>query len=312
MRWVKAFAPATVANVSCGFDILGFAIDQPGDEVIVRTSSKPGVTIQRVVGDGGKLPLAADKNTAGVAILAYFRELGKSADVEVELIKKLPLGSGMGSSAASAAAALVAINEMMGNPMTKVQLVPFAMEAERIACGTGHADNVAPSILGGFVLIRDYHPLDIRKVPFPSELTAVLVHPHLEVRTEDSRRILRATVTIRDAVAQSANAAGLMVGLMTSDYELIGKSLKDTIAEPVRSVFIPGFEELKKAAKDGGALGAGISGSGPTIFALCANMESAKAAGARMVGHFTSCNLKSDMIVSPVNPQGARVIEKGE
>jgi homoserine kinase len=311
MKWVKAFAPATVANVCCGFDILGFAIDDTGDEVEVRLSDTPGVKILRITGDDGKLPLDANKNTCSVAVQSYMNALGRKADLDIILDKKLPLGSGMGSSAASAAAALVAVNTLMGEPMSRKELVPHAMEAERIACGTGHADNVAPSILGGFVLIRDYHPLDLLKVNFPKELCCVLVHPHLEVKTEDSRRILRNSVTIRDAVSQSANAAGLMIGLMNSDFELIGKSLKDVIAEPVRSVFIPGFDQLRQVAKSAGALGAGISGSGPTVFALCNDLNVARKVGEKMVEHFGLSHLKSDLIVSPVNSEGSRVIAKG-
>lgn len=310
MKTVRAFAPATVANVCCGFDILGFAIDEKGDEVEVSFSDSPGVKIVRITGDDGKLPTDASKNTCSVAINSYLAALGETANVDIVLDKKLPLGSGMGSSAASAAAALVAINTLMGEPMTRMELVPHAMEAERIACGTGHADNVAPSILGGFVLIRDYHPLDLRQVQFPKELCCVLVHPHLEVKTEDSRRILRNSVTIRDAVSQSANAAGLMIGLMTSDFDLIGKSLKDAIAEPVRSVFIPGFDQLRQLAKDAGALGCGISGSGPTVFALCNDITVANTVGSKIVEHFSLSHLESDLIVSPVNSQGARIISQ--
>ena len=310
MKSVRAFAPATVANVCCGFDILGFAIDGKGDEVEVRLSETPGVKMVKITGDNGKLPLESNKNTCSVAIQSFLGALGKDTGVEVELYKNLPLGSGMGSSAASAAAALVAINALMGEPMSRKELVPHAMEAERIACGTGHADNVAPSILGGFVLIRDYHPLHLLEVRFPKELCCVLVHPHLEVKTEDSRRILRNSVTIRDAVSQSANAAGLMIGLMTSDFELIGKSLKDVIAEPLRSVFIPGFDQLKQVAKDAGALGSGISGSGPTVFALCNDLNVAQKVGERIVEHFSLNHLSSDLIVSPVNAEGARVISK--
>jgi len=311
MKFARAFAPATVANVCCGFDILGFAIDDQGDEVEIRFSDSPGVKMASITGDDGKLPMEVNKNTCSVAVQSYLNALGKTADVDIILNKKLPLGSGMGSSAASAAAALLAINSLMGEPMSRKELVPHAMEAERIACGTGHADNVAPSILGGFVLIRDYHPLDLLKVNFPKELCCALVHPHLEVKTEDSRRILRNSVTIRDAVSQSANAAGLMIGLMNSDFELIGKSLKDAIAEPVRSVFIPGFDQLRQVAKDSGALGAGISGSGPTVFALCNDLEIAKKVGERIVEHFGLSHLKSDLIVSPVNSEGARIISKG-
>lgn len=311
MNWVRAFAPATVANVCCGFDILGFAIDDQGDEVEVSFSSTPGVKMVKITGDDGKLPIEPDRNTCTVAVQSYLKAIDRSVDIDIILNKNLPLGSGMGSSAASAAAALVAINTLMGEPLTRKELVPHAMEAERVACGTGHADNVAPSILGGFVLIRDYHPLDLLKVSFPKELCCVLVHPHLEVKTEDSRRILRNSVTIRDAVSQSANAAGLMIGLMKSDFELIGKSLKDAIAEPVRAVFIPGFDQLRQVAKDAGALGAGISGSGPTVFALCNNLDVAKRVGDKMVEHFSLSHLKSDLIVSPVNAEGSRVISKG-
>ncbi len=310
MKKVTAFAPATVANVCCGFDILGFAIENPGDEVEVSLADQSGVRVTKITGDDGKLPLEASRNTSAVAIQSYLKAIGSDQGVDVVLHKKLPLGSGMGSSAASAAAALVAVNTLMGEPLTRKELVPHAMEAERIACGTGHADNVAPSILGGFVLIRDYHPLDLLQVSFPRDLCCVLVHPHLEVRTEDSRRILRNSVTIRDAVSQSANAAGLMIGLMNQDYELIGSCLKDAIAEPVRSVFIPGFDQLKKVAKDAGALGSGISGSGPTVFALCTNLETAQRVGERMVEHFSLSHLKSDLIVSPVNAKGATVIAK--
>lgn len=311
MKFARAFAPATVANVCCGFDILGFAIDDQGDEVEVRYSDSPGVRMVKITGDNGKLPMEANRNTCSVAIQSYLNALGKDVGIDIILEKRLPLGSGMGSSAASAAAALVAINALMGEPMSRKELVPHAMEAERIACGTGHADNVAPSILGGFVLIRDYHPLDLLKVDFPKELCCALVHPHLEVKTEDSRRILRNSVTIRDAVSQSANAAGLMIGLMNSDFELIGKSLKDAIAEPVRAVFIPGFDQLRKVAKDSGALGAGISGSGPTVFALCNDMKIANKVGEKIVEHFSLSHLKSDLIVSPVNKEGARVVAQG-
>lgn len=312
MKWVRAFAPATVANVCCGFDILGFAIEQPGDEVLMKLSDNPGVTITRISGDSGKLPIAADRNTAGVAVISYLREIGQQPGIEIELHKKLPLGSGMGSSAASAAAALVAINELMGTPMERRQLVKHGMESERVACGSAHADNVAPSLMGGVVLVRDYDPLDLVQVPHPKNLCCVLVHPHLEVRTEDSRRILRNAVQLKDAISQSANVAGLMVGLMQSDFRLIADSLKDSIAEPVRSFFIPGFEELKRATKAAGALGAGISGSGPTVFALCNEKLFAEKVGAAMSEHFTDLGITSDLFISNVNEQGARIIERGE
>lgn len=309
MKSVKAFAPATVANVCCGFDILGFAINDPGDEVHMTLADSPGVRITKITGDEGKLPVAADRNTAGVAVSSYLKLIGKEhVGIDLELHKKLPLGSGMGSSAASAAAALVAVNALMGNPVSKRDLVQHAMESERVACGSAHADNVAPSLLGGFVLIRDYNPLDLVSVPFPESLSCVLIHPHLEVKTADSRRILRNAVPLKDAIAQSANVAGLMVGLIQSDFKLIGESLKDSIAEPVRAFFIPGFDELRRIAKSAGALGAGISGSGPTVFALCNDLDIARRAGDAMSQHFTSLKLKSDLFISPVNQKGATIL----
>lgn len=311
MKWVKAYAPATVANVCCGFDVLGFAMESPGDEVTLTLVDQPGVRVTKITGDGGKLPLNAEKNTAGVAILSFLKQTGLTPGVEIVLDKKLPLGSGMGSSAASAAAALVGINVLLGSPLTLSQLVSHGMESERVACGTAHADNVAPSILGGFVLIRDYSPLEMVRVPFPDELCCVLAHPHLEVKTEDSRRILKNVVTLRSAVAQSANIAGLMIGLAQSDFRLIGESLVDSIAEPVRSVFIPGFEDLRALAKRSGALGAGISGSGPTIFALCRKLYDANAVGDAVRHHFEKFDLKCDLFVSRVSKDGARITSQG-
>lgn len=311
MKKVRAFAPATVANVCCGFDILGFAVDAPGDEVVAELVSEPGVRIKAITGDEGRLPLEAKKNTAGVAVEALLQSLGSDAGIDIVLHKHLPLGSGLGSSAASAVAALVAVNHLLGTPKTREELIPFAMEAEAVACGSAHADNVAPSLLGGFVLVRDYHPLDVVKFPSPEKLYAVLVHPQLELKTEDSRRVLRPYIRISDAVSQSGNIAGLMVGLLQSDYKLISRSLKDVIAEPIRSVFIPGFAELKDKILESGALGSGISGSGPTMFALCKDADTAKKTGKVMVEHFREYQLESDLYGSAVNIEGARILEEG-
>ena len=309
MKQIKAIAPATVANVSCGFDVLGFAVAAPCDEVIVTLTAKPGIVVARITGDGGRLPTDSQRNTASVAIQSLIQTLGYTGGVEVELIKKLPLGSGMGSSAASAAAALVAINQLLGNPVSREELVPHAMEAERIACGSAHADNVAPSILGGFVLIRECDPLDVVRVPLKAKLFATLVHPHIELRTEDARRVLKPTVSRKDAIRQNGNVAGLMVGLMTADYELISRSLQDLIAEPVRSVFIPGFERMKQLAKDAGALGCGISGSGPTLYALSVSEEVGQRIGEAQASEFRSMKLASDIYVSEINYQGATCVK---
>ncbi len=308
MKSIKAFAPATVANVCCGFDILGFSVDLPGDEVLLTLKDEPGVSISKIIGDHGRLPREADKNTAGVAVQSFLKAQGLSQGVEIELYKNLPLGSGMGSSGASGVAALVAINHLLGNRLTREQLVPFAMEAERIACGSAHADNVAPSLLGGFILVRDYFPLDIIKIPAPP-LYCTLIHPHIELKTSDSRRVLKPTVPLKDAVIQGGNIGGLMIGLMKPDYELISRSLKDVIAEPIRSVFIPGFDAIRSEAKSSGALGCGISGSGPTIFALSKENGVAREVGEKIQLHFLKYQLKSDVYVSKINYEGARILE---
>ncbi|EKB51091.1 homoserine kinase [Cecembia lonarensis] len=307
MKKVTAFAPATVANVSCGFDILGFAIDDLGDKVTVELKEAVGLTVARIEGDGGKLPLEADKNTCTVAIQAMLDALGTQKGMEISLEKGLPLGSGMGSSAASAAAALVAANELLGKPFEKNDLVPFAMEAERMACGAAHADNVAPSILGGFVLIRDYDHLDMVKLPVPKGLYCTLVHPHLELKTADSRSVLRQQISLKEATVQSGNIAGLIAGLYQSDYGLISRSLKDVIAEPSRALLIPGFYELREAVMDLGALGSGISGSGPTIFILSQGRNTAIQAGEASKAVFEKIGLGVDIYVSEVNDRGAYV-----
>ncbi|HTJ48551.1 MAG TPA: homoserine kinase [Cyclobacteriaceae bacterium] len=308
MKKIKAFAPATVANVSCGFDVFGFAVDAPGDEVILTLKDEPGVVITSITGDQGRLPLEAEKNTSGVAVLAFLKAINSNQGVSIELNKYLPLGSGMGSSAASSAAALVAINHLMNEPFTREQLLPFAMEAERVACGSAHADNVAPSLLGGFVLIRGYDPLDVTNIPVPDQLYCTLVHPHLELKTEDSRRVLKPSIPMKDAITQWGNIAGLVVGLMKPDYGLISRSLKDVVAEPIRSVLIPGFDTIKAVALKAGALGCGISGSGPTIFVLSNDPVTAAKTGEAIQQEFQKLKLNSDVFVSKINSQGAKVI----
>ena len=308
MKSIKALAPATVANVSCGFDIFGFAVEAPADEVIVTLTDKPEVVIKKITGDEGRLPLESSRNTSGVAVQAFLRQIGSNQGAEIILHKKLPLGSGMGSSAASSVAALVAINHLHDNPFTREQLLPFAMEAERIACGSAHADNVAPSLLGGFVLIRGYAPLDVTKIPTPAGLYCTLVHPHLELKTEDSRRVLKSAIQMKDAITQWGNIAGLVVGLMKPDYGLITRSLQDVIAEPIRSVLIPGFDLIKETAIQCGALGSGISGSGPTIFSLSTELETAERVGVQIQQQFVNMKLKSDVFVSKINHAGARIV----
>lgn len=307
-RTIRAYAPASIGNVSCGFDVMGMAVEAPGDEVIITLNDTGIVTIKNIEGDNGKLPRIAEENTAGVAVIEYLRTIGSKQGAEITLIKNLPLGSGMGSSAASAVAAVVAINALFDNRLPKKELLPFVMQAEFVACGSAHADNAAPSLLGGLILIRDNHPLDIIEIPTPAELMCVLVHPHVEVKTRDARQVLKQSVPLKDAITQWGNTAALVAGMMKPDYELIGRALQDVVAEPVRAVLIPGFHHIKAKAVDGGALGCGISGSGPTMFAFCKNKVIANNVGQIMQQQFKAIGLPSEVYVSGVNKEGARII----
>ncbi|UCS95313.1 homoserine kinase [Echinicola marina] len=312
MKKVTAFAPATVANVSCGFDILGFAVEELGDKVTVSLSEQPGVRVVSIEGDGGRLPYESEKNTCSVAIQAFVDQVGFERGIEISLSKGLPLGSGMGSSAASSVAALVAANSLLGEPLGRKELLPFAMKAEGVACGAEHADNVAPSLLGGFVLIRSYKPLDVTRLHVPEGLYCTLVHPHFELNTADSRSVLRQQVSLKDAIIQSGNIAGLVAGLFQEDMGLISRSLQDVIAEPSRSVLIPGFDEIKEAIKDAGALGSGISGSGPTTFILSPSREIAQKASEICQEVFNKIGLEVDLYVSAVNVRGAYLINESK
>ncbi len=309
MNSVKAFAPATVANVSCGFDIFGFAIQEPGDTVELYKRDEPGVVITEITGDEGRLPRQAEKNSVTVVMLALLKHLGiKDLGCEVILRKNMPLGSGMGSSAASAVAGVVAMNELLGNPLTRKELLPFAMEGERIASGSAHADNVGPSLLGGFVVIRSYNPLDIFTIPVPEDLYCTLVHPDIEINTKDARFILRNEVSLKNTIAQMGNVAGLVAGLMKADYDLISRSMVDVIIEPVRSILIPEFKEVKQAAISNGALGCSISGAGPSMFALSRGMENAQNAGKAMQERFANAGIDSAVHVSGINQGGAVIL----
>jgi homoserine kinase len=305
---IKVFAPATVANVTCGFDILGFAVDQPGDEIMLRKSNTGEVRIVQITGDGGILPKDTEKNTCGAVIRMFLRDLGSDQGVDIYLDKKMPLGSGLGSSAASSVAAIFAINELLGKPRKLEELLPYAMEGERVACGAAHADNVAPGLYGGFVLIRSYDPLDVIKLKTPDDLFATLVHPQIEVKTKDAREILRKQIFFKDSVKQSGNVAGLVAGLLISDYDLISRSMHDYIVEPVRSILIPGFSIVKEAVLELGALGAGISGSGPSIFALSKDLDMANRIANKMKSIYSGFEIENETYVSRINQNGPKII----
>lgn len=301
---IRVFAPATVANVASGFDVLGFALESPGDAVTLTRSAVKGVRVRSITGDDGRLPRDPKKNTAAVAAAAFLERIGNPFGVDIELEKRMPLSSGLGSSAASAVAAVTAANLLAASPLSRTDLLPFTMEAERVACGSAHADNVAPSLLGGFVLIRSYDPLDVVKLPVPDGLSCAVVHPHAELRTEDARRILKKEIRLSDAIRQWGNLAALVAALYNGDLQLLGRSLQDVVAEPARSLLIPGFAGVKAAALAAGALGCSISGSGPSVFALCARPEDSARAGEAMVAAFKAAGLASDLYVSAVNPRG--------
>ncbi|CAG4990252.1 Homoserine kinase [Dyadobacter sp. CECT 9275] len=311
MNYVKAFAPATVANVACGFDIFGFAIQEPGDIVEIKRKDEPGIVIADITGDAGRLPRAAEKNAVTVVMLHLLKHLGISDfGCEVILHKNMPLGSGMGSSAASAVAGVVALNELLDNPLSRQDLLRFAMEGERIASGSAHADNVGPSLLGGFVVIRSYNPLDIFSIPVPEDLYCTLVHPDIEINTKDARYILRNEVSLKNAITQMGNVAGLVAGIMKSDYDLISRSMVDVIIEPVRSILIPEFNEVKKAAISAGALGCSISGAGPSMFALSRGVDTAWQVGSIMTETFRQAGIEANMHISGINQGGALILEK--
>lgn len=306
---VTTFAPATVANVACAFDVLGFAINNPGDQVTISLSNKPGIHICSIEGDNGQLPREIDKNTAAVAAIEVLKLLGiNDYALDLSIKKMMPLGSGLGSSAASAVAGALAVNVLYGEPLKREELLGAVLEGERSACGSAHADNGAPSLLGGFILIRSYSPLDTISLSTPDQLYAALVHPQIEIKTADARKILKRDISLKNAVVQWGNTAGLIAGILQNDYELIGRSLQDVIIEPERALLIPGFEQVKQASVREGALGCSISGSGPSIFALTKGEEIAKRCAAAMQEAFTSIGIESETYVSSINQQGARIV----
>ncbi|GAB3937214.1 homoserine kinase [Larkinella terrae] len=268
----------------------------------------PGVRINSIIGDEGRLPKQTERNTAGIAIQTYLKHIESDQGLDVILHKKMPLGSGLGSSAASAVAGVFAINELLGRPLKQIDLLPFAMEGERLACGSAHADNVAPSLMGGFVVIRSYNPLDIITINTPAQLFATIVHPEIEVNTKDARHILKNEVSMKNTIIQMGNVAGLIAGLMKPDYDLIGRSMVDVIIEPIRAILIPEFSEVKQAALDAGALGCSISGSGPSMFALSRDQDTALRVGASMQAAFQAVGIGSELYVSGINQEGPRVL----
>lgn len=305
-------APATIANLVCGFDILGMALDEPYDEMTMSLSEEPGIHIRHL--DEYNLPESPEKNVAGVALMALIDEAKEKGyqnplGFNVTINKKIKPGSGLGSSAASSAGAVVGANYLLGKIFTNEDLVRFSMNGEKIAGGVKHADNVTPCIYGGITLIRSVFPLDIIRVNTP-DLFVTVVHPQIEVRTSDARQILRKEVKLKDAIKQWGNIGGLIMGFMRNDFDLIGRSLEDVIIEPVRSILIPGFAEVKSRSKECGALGGGISGSGPSVFMLSKEKATAEKVENIMKEIYEKIGVEYRTYVTHINPAGVKIIDE--
>ena len=308
---VRVFAPATVSNLGPGFDVLGLALHRPGDVVEAEVRDDAGVDLADVSGDGGLLPRDAARNAAGVAAAEVLRLVGGAAGLRLRLLKGMPLASGLGSSGASAAAGAVAANEALGRPLGEDDLVRCAMAGERAACGSAHADNVAPAVLGGIVLVRSCDPLDLVRLPVPDGLYIAVVHPHCEVSTSEARaRLAGRTFALKDIVANAGNLGALVAALHQGNLALLGRCIDDHLVEPVRAAMIPAYGDVRAAARDAGALGCGISGSGPSMFALCDSDDTAAGTAVAMRRAFRDrAALGSEAWVSPVNRAGAHVVE---
>jgi homoserine kinase len=306
MNEIKIFAPGTIANVSCGFDILGLCLDSVGDEMVIRKTAKKGIVISKIIGQD--LPLETDKNVAGVAALALLEKFDAPCGFEIEIYKNIKPGSGIGSSAASSAGAVYGINQLLGSPFSLQELIPFAMQGEKLASGSAHADNVAPALLGGFTLVRSYDPLEVVKINSPNQLFATVIHPQIEIKTADSRAVLKQQVSLKLAVKQMGNLGGLISGLFLEDYQLISNSLHDDIVEPNRAILIPGFDDIKQECIKAGALGSGISGSGPSMFALSKGKETALKVAETMSEVYRKIGIDFDIHVSQINQEGIKLI----
>ena len=306
-RRATAFAPASVGNVAIGFDILGFAVDALGDRVSVTRARDPGVKISAIHGSEASLPLEPESNTAGRALLALARALRLDFGLEMQIEKGIPLGSGLGGSAASAVGAVVAANALLRTPCSKLELLKFAMEGEAVASGSVHVDNIAPSLYGGLVLTVGIDHPRVKQIPVPPTVRAVIVHPHMFLSTRDARAILRRSVDLSDFVWQTANLAGFISGCYTNDLDMIRASFEDVVIEPQRQALIPGFSAVRQAAMSAGALGCSISGAGPAMFAWALEGR-AEAVRSAMRLEFARHEVRIDDWTVRIDSPGARVV----
>ena len=305
---IKVFAPASVSNVGCGFDTLGFAIDKPGDIIIVKHNKLNKVRITKITGDRGKLPKIIEHNTASVSLVSMLKALKSNAGFDIEIRKNMPLSSGLGSSAASAVGSVVALNELLDKPFSKNQLLDFALLGEAISSGTIHADNVAPSLLGGFILIRDYEPVDVIRIPIPGKLFCTIIYPHISINTGETRKLIKKTIPLKKARKHFGNVGALIAGLYNGDFALIGRSIVDEISEPARKHLINGYSEIKYAAIKAGAVACNISGSGPSLFAFSDSKSKAEKIGAAMQKVVERLKIKSTVYISKINSVGTKVL----
>ncbi len=305
----KVFAPASVSNVGPGFDVFGFAIDEVGDEVVAKPSSEPGVVIEIITG-ADNISFNPEENTAGKAALSLLKQLSISQGVKLEIHKKIPAGSGIGSSASSAVAAVFAVNALLENPLPKSELIAAALDGEAIASGGSiHGDNVLPALLGGFVIIKDVEEKKYCHISLPEYLHFVVLHPDIEIKTSYARSILPKELPVKQIVSQVANASYLVAGLLLGRNDLIKEGIFDFIAEPYRKGLIPGYDEVKEIALANGALGFNISGSGPSVFAICDSLEKAKSLTPLLVAPFEKLGMKVDRMITTVNNEGAKILE---
>jgi homoserine kinase len=311
LRRATAFAPASVGNVAIGFDILGFSVDALGDRVTVWRREQPGVAIRAVRGVAGDLPTDPEKNTAGRALLAMQETLQPGFGFEMEIEKGIPLGSGLGGSAASAVGAVVAANALLAQPCSTLELLKFAMQGEAVASGSLHVDNIAPSLFGGLVLTVGIEQPRVKQIPVPAEVRAIIIHPHMFLSTKQARAILSQTVKMSDFVWQTANLAGFISGCYTNDLDMLRASFEDVVIEPQRQTLIPGFQDVRRASLDAGALGCSISGAGPTLFAW-AEASHAPAVLEAMRTQFARRSIAVDDWIVEINSAGARIIETSE
>ena len=307
MTEIKIFSPASIANLSCGFDILGVCLNDIGDEITVRKTKEKGIKILKVTGQ--KLTLDVNKNVAGVSALALLKETNIDCGFEIEIHKGIKPGSGIGSSAASSAGSVFAINELIGKPYSSKELIKFALEGEKIASGAAHADNISAVLLGGFIFVRDSLNFDIFKLKTPIDLAFTILHPQIEVKTSESRALLQRPITLDKMITQSANLGAFISGLYNEDYNLISRSIKDVVVEPIRSILIPEFDKLKEISLSNNALGFGISGSGPSVFAMSKGLVNAKKIRDLLKVNYSKLGLSFDIHTSSVNEKGIQIIK---